>query len=31
LVIVKKGIKTEAATLSQMADELIIANKELAF
>ena len=27
----KKGVKSKAATLSQMADELIIANKELAY
>ena len=27
----KKGVKSKAATLSQMADELIIANKELVF
>ena len=28
-MIVKKGVKSKAATLSQMADELIMANKEL--
>ena len=31
LVIMKKGRTSETSTLSQMADELIIANKELAY